>query len=88
MSGQEYKIGDLVEVVKVSPDGRRPQVLAGQTPKAQVGEQGIVVETFATEFRVLCGTIKQMKWEANCSTVEVKLVERLGAVEANRRLSA
>jgi len=81
---KDFELGDLVEIVNLSPSDRR--VLAGTSRSIAKGEQGIVTEMYLTDFRVQCGSNGLMQWEANIRPDEVRLVARLGREEATRRL--
>ncbi|WP_157131275.1 hypothetical protein [Burkholderia pseudomallei] len=80
----DFELGDLVEVVNLTPIVRR--VLAGSSRTIANGEQGIVTEKYRTDFRVQSGNNASMHWEANIRPDEVRLISRLGREEATRRL--
>lgn len=84
MKLDDFELGDLVEVVNLSPIERR--VLAGTSRSIANGDQGIVVEKYRADIRVQSGSNAAMQWEANIRPDEVRLVSRLGRKEATRRL--
>lgn len=86
MNLDDFKPGDLVEVARLSAVG--PRALCGCSPVVCVGQQGIIVEMFDADFRVLCGSECHLAWEANLRPDEVTLVTRLGWEEADSRVKA